>query len=159
MNEHQKKVARHIACEVKLEHMKVHTEIDEIDIVHAIERFVKETDPDRDVRGGYDCDHLGMTGLDVCRICRERLTPKVNDITAFEALRAEMSRGRAKFPTNRKLLAALVEEVGELARALLQEGNSDHAIDEAIQVACVAMRIAVEGDADFDNLATEHRQK
>lgn len=67
---------------------------------------------------------------------------------AHDALDGEIVRARVKFPGNRFLLAALTEEVGELARALLQR-KPDDAWREALQVACVAMRIFEEGDATF----------
>lgn len=57
---------------------------------------------------------------------------------------SEASRARAKFPDNNLLLAALVEEVGELAKAIIEGGNWH---EEAIHVACVAVRIATEGDS------------
>lgn len=78
---------------------------------------------------------------------------------ALNALVKEMKRARRKFPGNALLVVALAEEVGELARELLQNGNTAHARKEAIQVACVAMRIATEGDATFNNLTAEQRQK
>ena len=65
------------------------------------------------------------------------------------ALRAELERARAKFPANAHLFAALGEEVGELARELLEGGPRKRIREEAIQVACVALRIAEEGDGDF----------
>lgn len=74
------------------------------------------------------------------------------------ALVNEILRAKQKFPSGRQLLPALVEEVGELARALLQEGNSAHAKQEAIQVACVAIRIATEGAPEFDHLCPEDRK-
>jgi len=58
----------------------------------------------------------------------------------------EVARARAKFPNNRYLLAALVEEVGELGEAMIS-GTRDEIENEAIQCACVAIRIAEEGDA------------
>jgi NTP pyrophosphatase (non-canonical NTP hydrolase) len=76
----------------------------------------------------------------------------------LHAIRSEVLRARAKFPKNRKLLAALTEEVGEVARALLQDGNGQMSRDEAVQVAAIAVRIIEEGDADFDNLSNEERQ-
>lgn len=42
-------------------------------------------------------------------------------------------------------MTALTEEVGELAKALLDEGWS-RVQAEAIQVACMAARVAIEGD-------------
>ena len=67
----------------------------------------------------------------------------------LDALRAELDRARAKFPKNDHLFAALGEEVGELARELLENGARERIRAEAIQVACVALRIADEGDGDF----------
>jgi len=57
----------------------------------------------------------------------------------------EIERARRKFPTNDLLAVALTEEVGELAKALLDE-SPDRIYAEAVQVACVACRIATEGD-------------
>lgn len=58
----------------------------------------------------------------------------------------EVLRARGKFPGNRFLLVALVEEVGELAESIFN-GDADHIAKEATQVACVAIRIREEGDA------------
>jgi hypothetical protein len=69
----------------------------------------------------------------------------MNDRTA-EALAQEIARCRKKFPGNRFLLAALVEEVGELAEALFA-GSDEEIRKEALQVACVALRIYEEDDA------------
>lgn len=62
------------------------------------------------------------------------------------AVAAEVQRGRKKFPGNRFMLAALAEEIGELAEAM-SKGDADGIHREAIQVAAVALRIAEEGDA------------
>lgn len=67
--------------------------------------------------------------------------------TAIHDLKSEIDRAVTKFPSNKHLLAALMEEVGELAKALL-EGDEEYYL-EAIQVACVAIRIATEGDPSF----------
>jgi hypothetical protein len=69
---------------------------------------------------------------------------------SVQALANEMIRARLKFPKNTHLQVALAEEVGELAKAHL-EGSASEAIQlEALQVACVAMRIYEEGDRDFE---------
>ncbi len=81
------------------------------------------------------------------------------DKTAIENLALEMARARGKFPGNRHLLAALMEECGELAKELLQNGNTVNAYKEALQVACVAMRIATETAPEFDTLTEKERQK
>lgn len=57
---------------------------------------------------------------------------------------AEVNRARSKFPENRLMLAALVEEVGELANAIIEQKDWR---TEALHVACVAMRIYTEGDS------------
>lgn len=59
---------------------------------------------------------------------------------------SELTRARAKFPGNRFRLPALVEEVGELAEAIL-DGDKAAIRREAIQVASTAIRIAEEDDA------------
>lgn len=70
-------------------------------------------------------------------------------------LLAELARARAKFPGNRFLLAALAEETGEVSRALLQQLSKEKLRQEAIQVACVAIRIYEEGDATFDDITPQ----
>lgn len=73
--------------------------------------------------------------------------------TSVADLERELAHARTKFPSNEHLLAALVEEVGELAKALLESDEGYY--DEAIQVACVALRIATEGDPQFPVSCTE----
>lgn len=70
-------------------------------------------------------------------------------------INAELLRARAKFPGNRHLLTALVEEVGELAKSYLQKEPKDRQSAEATQVACLAVRIIEEGDAVFETLTDE----
>lgn len=77
----------------------------------------------------------------------------------MSAVGAEVLKARLKFPGNRHLLAALTEEVGELAQAMLQGKPRDEIEKEAIQVACVAIRIIEEGDASFANITDEERKK
>ncbi len=77
-------------------------------------------------------------------------TPELLDMT-----HREIERARLNFPGNRFLLAALQEEVGELAQVLLQKKGPGRIIAEAIQVAGLAIRIAEEGDAIFDLLTDE----
>lgn len=69
--------------------------------------------------------------------------------TIYGEVEREVARSREKFPGNRKMLAALDEEVGELARALLDNDPAQRRL-EAVQVAATAIRIAEEGDADLD---------
>jgi hypothetical protein len=68
----------------------------------------------------------------------------------------ELLRARAKFPENDGLLAALVEEVGELAKAILEESD-ERVWEEAVQVAVVAHRIATESDRSHSGYRRKHR--
>ena len=65
----------------------------------------------------------------------------------------EQGRAKVKFPKADKLLGALMEEVGELAEALLkieESGESpENVYKEAVQVASTAYRLAVLGEADY----------
>lgn len=74
---------------------------------------------------------------------------------SIAAVSAEVVRARKKFPGNRFLLAALTEEVGELAKALLQRAQKSDVDKEAIQVACVAIRLLEEGDASFEDITAD----
>ncbi len=78
----------------------------------------------------------------------------------FERVREELGRARAKFPGNALVLAALTEELGELAEAVGdaeflpptspgREGAELAVHEEAVQVAAMACRLATEGDSGF----------
>lgn len=57
----------------------------------------------------------------------------------------ELDLARRLFPAPNAMLAALVEEVGEIAKAMMYEPWS-HVVSECLQVATMAQRLAVEGD-------------
>lgn len=69
--------------------------------------------------------------------------------SAFRSdLGAELVAARTKFPgPANPNLAALTEEVGELAQAILQQKPAADIIAEAVQVATMAQRVATEGDS------------
>lgn len=67
----------------------------------------------------------------------------------------ELARARAKFPGKNVTFAALVEEVGELAKATFEEPR-ENVRKEAVQVAVMAMRMVLDGDHTFDGWRT-HR--
>lgn len=76
-------------------------------------------------------------------LCMEQaLSPQQG--TLFD-LANEMVRARTKHPSARFLMTALAEELGELAAAILRKEGELQIYSEAIQVACVALRIAEEG--------------
>lgn len=61
----------------------------------------------------------------------------------------EIGHAREHYPGAKHMLAALVEEVGELAAALLEGQSYESIRAEAVQVAAMACRVAVDGDEDF----------
>lgn len=61
----------------------------------------------------------------------------------------ELERARTKFPGPDATLAALVEEVGEVAKALMDESR-ERVRKEAVQVAVMAIRLILDGDATLD---------
>lgn len=75
-------------------------------------------------------------------------------IETLIALDSEMARARGKHPGPHLLMVALTEEVGEVAKAMLdtlaidpsRRTTSAEIKAEAIQVAVVALRIFEEGD-------------
>lgn len=75
------------------------------------------------------------------------------DERTLYSLKGELQGARNKFPTNEHKLAALMEEVGELAQAMIDhsrgKGSPLQVYTEAIQVAAMAVRLAEEGDASF----------
>jgi len=93
------------------------------------------------------------------------------DELTLTAIAAEVVRARTKFPSNAVLLAALMEEVGELANALLEHrfaviaGKKPAELDdfraeiqkEAIQVAAVAVRILEDGDSSFPYMGAREK--
>ncbi|WP_267399041.1 Lar family restriction alleviation protein [Pseudomonas sp. GM_Psu_2] len=63
----------------------------------------------------------------------------------FEQVKAELRRARAKFPGDRIMTLALAEEFGELCKAVLDE-SAEAVREEAVQVACMAARVVLDGD-------------
>jgi hypothetical protein len=77
----------------------------------------------------------------------EDVAPDVRQFAIWMA--REVTRARKKFPRPDALMTALTEEVGELAKAMLDE-PSVRVVAEAIQVAAMACRVAMEGDPTLD---------
>lgn len=78
----------------------------------------------------------------------------------LETVAFEVEAAVVKFPPPNPTLAALTEETGELAQAVLhiREGKSAnwHAVyKEAVQVAAMAARVALEGDPTLGAVPTE----
>lgn len=76
---------------------------------------------------------------------------------------AEVDRAREKFPSNRHIMGAMHEEVGEVAKAMLERdykatdmpvSSHNFGLDmevyvECIQAAAMLLRVATEGDPDY----------
>lgn len=82
----------------------------------------------------------------------DRLTSA--DGLVFVMIRDELKAARGAFPGTTHMLCALVEEVGEVAKAIMEhdrkQGTSvQEVLREAVQVASMAIRLAVEGDDNF----------
>ncbi len=67
----------------------------------------------------------------------------------YSVVIGEVKLAQEKFPDPCGNMTALVEEVGELAKALMEEPK-ENVYKEAIQVAAMACRIATEGDPTLD---------
>lgn len=79
------------------------------------------------------------------------IKPKSDEEMVFAfmiATFAELLNARRKFPDSICSHAALVEEVGEVSKALIDEPY-ESVVKECVQVAVMAMRVALEGDESF----------
>ena len=90
--------------------------------------------------------------VDPDHIAYDRLTSP--DGLVFIMIRDELVNARREFPETTHKLAALMEEVGELAQAMMHHDRKlgisiQEVLREAVQVAAVAVRLAVEGDDNF----------
>ena len=111
----------------------------------------------RDKHNTVCCTECG-SDLSLCQCptpneqAQERWTSP--DGLVIKMITDELVAAREAFPGSTHMLAALVEEVGELAQAIMQhdrkQGTSvQEVLREAVQVACMAIRLAVEGDENF----------
>lgn len=124
------------------------------------------------LKNGEWADHFGLFDGPIAAAAEEGINRLLNEIRELHerieylekqapandkdekiisAVRAELRRAREKFPQNDCMMTALTEEVGELAKALMDE-SSDRVIKEAVQVAVMAVRVATEGDDSVINL-------
>lgn len=112
---------------------------------------------------GYNIpeDHHGPTPAQV----REYLRTSEGAIDTFiEDVEREVRRAMKKFPQPNPTIAALAEEVGELSKAMLHIREGKHndwwrVYDEAVQVAAMACRAAIEGDPTFGVVPTADNTK
>jgi len=72
----------------------------------------------------------------------------------FIMVRDELKAARSAFPGTTHMLCAFMEEVGELAQALMEHDRSQgtsvqEVMREAVQCAAMAIRLGTEGDENF----------
>lgn len=103
------------------------------------------------------CTECGVS-LDLCLCANVDLSAhqRLNSVDGQIILmvRGELDAARGQFPGSTHMLAALMEEVGELAQALMEHDRdgsqtTQEVLREAVQVAAMAIRVAAEGDENF----------
>lgn len=82
----------------------------------------------------------------------------ISDAEILKNIQSELARARNKFPNPQGSMTALTEEVGELAKALLDEPWA-RVIEEATQVAVMAIRVATEGDPTLNGYREQRNNK
>lgn len=83
--------------------------------------------------------------------------PVMDGVDRFlDKVHNEVLNAIEKFPQPNACMTALTEEVGELAKALMEE-PSERVYKEAVQVAAMAARIAVEGDPTLDEIRIKRK--
>ena len=80
----------------------------------------------------------------------------------------EVDRAREKFPSNKHMIGAFHEEVGEVAKAMLERDYCDGELvtleldqevyTECVQAAAMACRLALEGDPDYQYQNPHYRE-
>jgi len=98
------------------------------------------------------------SGIELCQCVNpegaayERMTSV--DGLFFIMVRDELKAARSAFPGTTHMLAAFMEEVGELAQALMEHDRSQgtsvqEVMREAVQCAAMSIRLGTEGDENF----------
>ena len=89
-----------------------------------------------------------------------RLIPRLEDKFLLD-VQAEVERARKLYPSNKHMLAALFEEIGEAAQALIDHDVKAIASDgspkatpediykELVQSAAMCLRVAIDADPSF----------
>lgn len=108
--------------------------------------------------GDVDCTETMMCITEYCYPCHARACfaalrkdaeKGASGKSIYDEVRDEVTRSRAKYPQNRHMLAAVTGELGELADALIKSEGHERVREEAVQVAATAVRLVLDGDADF----------
>lgn len=74
----------------------------------------------------------------------------MNELHAIlDDLVEEIARARIKFPTRDMRFAAVAEEFSEVCRAICDGESRERLRAECVQLACTALRLAMEGDSAY----------
>jgi len=127
---------------------------------NAYEHMQREAEKDAKARlsGSGMGNTSGMLGQPIGSAPQPVYTLCVPDREVFlflSKVEQEIVRARKKFPGANANMTALTEEVGELAKALLSE-PTNRIMAEAVQVACMAARVALEGDPTLHSYRAIH---
>ena len=76
------------------------------------------------------------------------------EAAVYRAVSDELRRARAKHPSSRVTFTALVEEAGEVAKALMDE-DGFRVREEAVQLAAMAVRLVLDGDDSLQSFRKE----
>jgi NTP pyrophosphatase (non-canonical NTP hydrolase) len=80
----------------------------------------------------------------------KNLADNRKEMLLLAEITGELANARRKFPGDNVTMLALMEEVGELAKATFEEPR-DNVRKEAVQVAVMAIRVVLDGDATLDD--------
>lgn len=93
-----------------------------------------------------DQQNLMISPAKMTKIIQAALnTFEAREASVYRAISDELRRARAKHPTSRVTNTAMIEEVGEVAKALMDEAGF-RVREEAVQVAAMAVRLLLDGD-------------
>lgn len=85
------------------------------------------------------------------------MPPPTPERIFLDAVLEELSRARAKFPGDNLNTIAMMEEAGEVAKAVLEE-SPERVRRECIQLAVMAARITLDGDSSTDTYRRRYHE-
>ena len=111
-----------------------------VEVIYVLGELGKKEEPKPSYNSGGDNDHTIRKGIAMI----------------LGEIRCELDYARDKFPSSVCCLAACTEELGELAQAMLKHAAGkwpqSRVREEAIQVAAMAIRCAIEGDPSLTSI-------
>lgn len=96
-----------------------------------------------------------MNGVDGCCSKHKHITSVGLD-EFLMAIKMEILRARMLYPSCEGVVAAMVEEVGEVANAYLDNTRSE-IVKEGVQACAMVARLVLEGDPSLANLRAKRK--